>query len=90
MEWLDLDLPAQSAFQLEYQRREVRGCNDPVLLQAVAEGLLQEVHHLSNVVNQLTGQVADLEVQLAQAGAFPEPSQEHYRWVREVLEGPQS
>ena len=86
MDWLDLDLPTQSAFRLEQQRRSLQGCNDPDVLRAVAEGLLQEVHHLGNVVSQLMAQVGRLELDLAQAGAFPPPTEEHLQWARDVLD----
>lgn len=84
MEWLNLELPAETQFRLEHHRRELRSCSDPDALRAVAEALVQEVHHLSSVVNQLMGQVGDLELQLAKAGAFPAPSDEHYRWAQEL------
>lgn len=87
MDWLDLELPAQSAFHLEQQRRELQGCSDPDVLRAVAEALLQEVHQLSNVNRQLVGQVAQLEVGLAQAGGLPGPDERHLAWARELLGG---
>lgn len=87
MEWLDLELSAETSFRLEQQRRELRTCDDPAILRAVAEGLLQQVHHLSAVVHQLVGQVGDLELELAKAGAFPEPDERHLRWAQELLGG---
>lgn len=85
MKWLNLELPDQTAFRAEQQRRELRNCNDPDVLRAIAEALVQEVHHLGNVVNQLVGQVAELEVDLAKAGAFPAPSAEHMDWATQIL-----
>lgn len=86
MDWLNLELPAQTAFSLEQQRRELRGCSDPDVLRAMAEALLQEVHHLGNINRQLVNQVLGLEVDLAQAGGLPAPSERHMAWARELLD----
>lgn len=86
MEWLNLALPAQTAFSLEQQRRELRGCSDPDVLRAMAEALLQEVHHLSNINKQLVAQVLNLEVDLVNAGGLPAPSEKHMAWAREILD----
>lgn len=87
MDFLDLELPAQSAFRLEQQRRELQACGDPDALRSVAEGLLRHVHHLSNVVGQLMVQVGRLEVELAQADALPLPSDEHLEAARSMFPG---
>lgn len=85
MDWLNLELPAQTAFTIEQQRRELRTCSDPDVLRAMAEALLQEVHHLSNVNRQLVIQVGRLEVDLARAGGLPAPDERHLQWAQELL-----
>lgn len=86
MEWLNLELPAQSAFSVEQQRRELRNCSDSDVLRAIAEALVQEVHHLSNVNKQLVVRVMRLEVDLAIAGGLPAPDERHMAWAREILD----
>lgn len=85
MEWLNLELPAQTAFSLEQQRRELRSCSDPDVLRAMSDALLQEVHHLSNVNRQLVAQVVRLEVDLALSGGLQAPDERHLAWARELL-----
>lgn len=84
MDWLDLSLPPQTAFQMERQRRELQCCEDLEILRAMAVAMLQEAHQQSNVARQLASQVARLEAQLAQAGAFPSPDANHLQWARKL------
>jgi len=46
MDWLDLDLPPQTAFHMEQQRRELQACNDPDVLRSFALGFLQQTHQM--------------------------------------------
>lgn len=81
MEWLDLDLPAQAAFRLEQQRRELRACTDPDVLRAVAEGALQLAHQQGNVSRQLLETVARMEAERGQSAV----SDRHLQWAQGLL-----
>jgi hypothetical protein len=84
MDWLDLELSSSGAFRLEQQRRELRSCSDPVVLAAMAEALLESLHHQANVIAQLLRQRVRLEVELMQAGGMPEPGDWHLQAAREL------
>lgn len=84
MGWLRFGLPMEEAWEVEKQARQIRECNDLDRLRDLAEQAFRAWCTQTDITRQLLGQVAELEVQLAQLGAIEEPDAQYVQWAREL------
>lgn len=84
MGWLRFGLPLDEEWQVETHVREIQACNDLDKLRTIAEQAFRAWCNQTDITCQLIGQVAELEVRLAQLGQIEEPDPQYLQWARNL------
>lgn len=84
MAWLRYGLPLEEDWQVEAHVRTIMACDDIDRLREIAAQAFRAWCNQTDITCQLLGQVADLEVQLAQLGVIEEPDAQYVQWARDL------